>query len=177
MNQLLLNSGLISNKETDEMNKAKRDMFNSIGLLLFCCFAFYGSTQIPIREMGNTEADFFPIIVIGVISFLSICLLISSIYKMIKNKDSKTKTSIKEMFQENKKIIWTFFIFASYVFLLKIIGYFLSSVIFLILLYILLAPNRRKLWLVSLGAAAITFVLFVIFQNGLSVFLPTGSLF
>jgi putative tricarboxylic transport membrane protein len=156
------------------MVKAKRDLINAVMILVFCGFAYYGSSLISERNLGKTEADFFPNIIIIVISFLSVCLLINSIYRMKKEKDSRVNVSPKRLFHENKKIILTFVLFAAYVFLLGYIGYFLSSILFLLSLYLVLANNKQKLWIVSLGFIALTVLLYLVFQHALSVFLPTG---
>jgi len=157
--------------------KAKRDLINSIILVAFCCYAYYGATLIPDRSYGKTGADFFPKIVIGIVAFLSICLLIHSIYRMTREKESKITVSPKNLFQENKKVILTFVIFGLYIVLLEYIGYFVSSVLFLLALYYLLASKKQKIWVVLLGAVALTYLLYLIFQKALSVFLPAGLLF
>ncbi|UOQ92270.1 tripartite tricarboxylate transporter TctB family protein [Halobacillus shinanisalinarum] len=159
------------------MVSTKRDLINALLLLFFCCFAYYESSLISERNLGKTEADFFPNIVIIVLAILSLCLLVKSIYGMVRAKDYHFKFSFRNLLQENKKVILTFAIFGLYVLLLDYIGYFLSSILFLFTLYLLLSNNKQKLWAVLLGMVAFTLVLYVVFQNGLSVFLPTGQLF
>ncbi|MDC3412077.1 tripartite tricarboxylate transporter TctB family protein [Aquibacillus sp. 3ASR75-11] len=159
------------------MVKAKRDLINSVVILAFSGFAYYGSSLISERNLGKTEADFFPNIMIGVIAFLSLCLLANSIVRMKKEKDSHLNISIRKLLQENKKVILTFILFGLYVLLLGYIGYFPSSILFLITLYLVLATNKQKMWIVCLGFIALTLVLYIVFQNALSVFLPTGVFF
>jgi len=151
-----------------------KDVINSIGLLIFSVVAYIGINQIPIRGSQKTEADFFPKIIIGVIVFLTLLLLIINIVKWIANKKEYEKTSFKKIIKENKKVILSFVIFGAYVFLLDKIGYFVSSILFLFILYLMLATTKRRIWLGLLGAIAITFIMFVIFEQGLSVYLPTG---
>lgn len=159
------------------MIKAKRDLVNSIILLAFCSLAYYGALVIPDRSYGKTGADFFPKIVIGIVAFLSICLLIQSIIRVTKEKESKMTVSPKLLFRENRKVIFTFVIFGIYILLLEYIGYFISSVLFMIALYYLLAVKKQKIWVVLLGTVALTYLLYLIFQKALSVFLPAGMLF
>ncbi|CDQ38884.1 MULTISPECIES: tripartite tricarboxylate transporter TctB family protein [Virgibacillus] len=158
------------------MANAKRDFINAIILLAFSGFAYFGSTQIPIQGLGKTEADFFPTIVISVLAILSICLLIISMYRMTKEKRME-KVAIRKVIKRNKKVVATFGLFAGYVFLLPYIGYFIASVLFLISLYIVLAPTKNKLGLVILGMIGLILLLYVIFQQALSVFLPPGMFF
>lgn len=159
------------------MVKAKRDLINAVVILIFCGFAYYGSSLITDRNLGKTEADFFPNIVIGILVFLSLCLLVNSVYRMKQEDDSKLNLSFKMVLRENKKVILTFILFGLYVFLLGYIGYFVSSILFMITLYLVLADNKQRLWVVLLGFSALTLVLYFVFQNALSVFLPTGVLF
>ncbi|ASK62160.1 hypothetical protein CFK37_08275 [Virgibacillus phasianinus] len=159
------------------MIKAKRDIINALVILALCVFAYYGSSLISVRNLGKTEASFFPNIVIAVLAFLGICLLVNSIYRMAREKNSKFDVSFKELLQENKKVIFTFAIFGVYVFLFSFIGYFVSTILFLAALYLLLSSNKQKLWVVLIGMVAFTFILYFIFNNALSVFLPSGVLF
>ncbi|MFD1337236.1 tripartite tricarboxylate transporter TctB family protein [Oceanobacillus iheyensis] len=158
------------------MISAKRDLLNAILLLAFSGLAYLGSTQIPIQGFGKTEANFFPNIIIAVLVFLSVCLLTQSIYRFTKESKSE-KVSIRSAIRSNKKVIITFGLFAAYVFILPYAGYFIASILFLIGLYTVLAPNKNKIVLVILFMIGLVFILYVVFQQVLSVFLPPGILF
>lgn len=159
------------------MLSAKRDLINSLVILLFCGLAYYGASAIPERSLGKTEGDFFPNIIIVTLTILSLFLLIKSIYQFIKSEKEINTTSFKEKIKENKKVIFTFLLFGLYIFVMPYIGYFVSSVTFLFLLYLLLSPNKKKLWIVFLGIIGVTYLLSFVFQKFLLVFLPTGMLF
>lgn len=165
--------------ERISMIKAKRDILNSIILLLFCGLAYYGASQIPIRSLGKTEADFFPKIIIGIVALLSVILLVQSFIRLNKEKDSKLNLSIRHLIKENYKVILTFALFGIYVFALNTLGYFISSILFLYAIYYLLAPHKKMKhqWAVLLGIVSFTLLLLVIFQQFLSVFLPRGIFF
>lgn len=163
------------------MQAAKRDLMNSLVVMLFCGFAYYGASQIPIRGAAKTEADFFPKIIIGLLLFLSICLLINAAYTMWKSRSVShgvaKKTDWKQAFVENRKVIITFLTFGVYIFLLQEIGYFISSILFLFVLYLLLMPGKKRYVAGLVGSVLITVLLFIVFQYGLSVYLPEGKLF
>ncbi|HLS07704.1 tripartite tricarboxylate transporter TctB family protein [Lentibacillus sp.] len=159
------------------MIRAKRDLLNAVAILIFSTFAYYGSSLITEKNLGKTEADLFPNIVIGVVAFLGLCLLVNSIYRMVREGEFKSGINFEKMFYENKKVILTFVLFGLYVFLLGYIGYFLSSILFLNLLYHVLADNKQNLWAVLLGSIVLTAILYFVFQGALSVFLPTGVFF
>ncbi|WP_377887990.1 tripartite tricarboxylate transporter TctB family protein [Alkalihalobacillus sp. R86527] len=161
------------------MLSVKRDLINSLVILLFCGLAYYGSSMIPERSLGKTEGDFFPNIIIFTLTFLSLLLLIKSIYQSFKlEKENKNNTiTVKDKIKENRKVIITFLLFGLYILVMPYIGYFVSSVTFLFLLYLLLSPHKKKLWQVFLGILGVTYLLSFIFQKFLLVFLPTGVLF
>lgn len=156
------------------MIKAKRDCMNAIFILVFCGFAYYETLSIAPPVLGKTGAALFPNIVIGVVVFLDLCFLITSILRIKKEKNTKLDLSVKKWLKENKKVLLTFVIFGIYVLLLGYIGYIISTMLFLFAVYLLLAQKSQKLWKVGLGIISLTLIIFFIFQDVLSVFLPTG---
>ncbi|MFS0749978.1 tripartite tricarboxylate transporter TctB family protein [Oceanobacillus sp. 1P07AA] len=158
------------------MTSAKRDLLNAILLLAFSGLAYIGSTQIPIQGFGKTEANFFPNIIIAILVFLSVCLLAQSIYRFTKEPRAE-KITIRNAIRHNKKVIITFGLFAVYVFILPWAGYFIASILFLISLYTVLTPNKNKIVFVILFMIGLVFILYVVFRQVLSVFLPPGILF
>lgn len=159
------------------MVKAKRDCINAIVILAFCGFAYYLSLSIPAPSFGKTGGAFFPRIVIGAVAFLSLCYLVSSLLRIKKEKNIHLDLSIPRFLKENSKVIGSFVIFGLYVFALGLLGYIISTILFLFALYMLLAEKKQKFWLVGIGIIVLTLLLFVVFQNILSVFLPTGVFF
>ena len=149
------------------MREETKNILNSVGLLIFSTFAYFGVKQIPVNGTQKTEADLFPKIILGIIVFLTLILLINNIIKLRIQKKETQKFSFK-------KIIWTFVIFGSYVYLLDKLGYFVSSIPFLLILYFVLTTTKRRIWTGLFGAIAITFIMFLIFEKGLSVYLPKG---
>lgn len=158
------------------MVSAKRDLINAILLLIFSGIAYLGTTQLPIQNGGVAEADLFPNIVISILVILSICLFIQGISRLKKEK-GKQGISIFKMIIQNKKIIYTFGLFSIYILLLPYLGYFISSVLFLNGLYMVLTPSRKRLWLVILFMIGLVYLLYLVFQQFLSVYLPSGIFF
>lgn len=157
--------------------KAKRDIINSIVILVFCAFAYYESLSISSPAMGKTGAAFYPRLVIAFIVFLSLLYLITSIVRLRKETDSKLDWAILKWTKDNKRVLLTFMIFGVYILLMSYIGYIVATFLFLFGMYILLNPKKEKFWMVGLGIVILTLVLFFIFQDLLSVFLPGGRWF
>ncbi|WP_085522723.1 tripartite tricarboxylate transporter TctB family protein [Tuberibacillus sp. Marseille-P3662] len=159
------------------MVKAKRDCMNAILILVFCGFVYFETLSISAPAFGKTGGAFFPKIVISIVALLGICLLINSLFRMKKETTDKLNLSIPKLIKENKKVLLTFIIFGTYVVLLGLIGYIISTMLFLMTLYLLLTPKIQKVWIVGLGYIVLTLIVFFIFQNILSVFLPKGTFF
>ena len=165
-------------QRSDYVKTAKRDAINALVVILFCGVAYSGVLQIPVRGAAKTEADFFPKIIIGLLLFLALCLLINAIYTMVKHRaDVREKTNWKALIKDNRKVMITFLIFGAYILLLQEVGYFISSFVFLLTLYLFLMPGKKRYITAVVGSVLITVVLFLIFQYGLSVYLPKGRLF
>jgi hypothetical protein len=77
-------------------------------------------------------------------------------------------------FRENRKIVITFVTFTVFVFLLQMFGYFIASILFLVGMYLVLRKNKTAIWKPVLGFIVLTAVIYFVFQNVLSVFLPVG---
>ncbi|HEX6922207.1 MAG TPA: tripartite tricarboxylate transporter TctB family protein [Bacillales bacterium] len=158
------------------MVKAKRDCINAVLILAFCGVAYYETLAIPSPVMRKTGAAFFPEIVLPVLALLGLCLLINSIIRMKKEPNEKLNFSFQKLFVDNKKVLSTFIIFGIYVLALSYIGYFISTILFLLSMYLLLVKKKEKVWMVSLGYIILTLIVYFVFKKILLVFLPTGIL-
>jgi putative tricarboxylic transport membrane protein len=152
-----------------------KDRIAGIILLLFCAFFYYQSTLIEVKDLTGLQATFFPRLLLGLISILVIMMIIQSYIK-------KEKTSNKDTTQSKKGwVVWTIFtLFSIYVLFLKIIGFIISSFLFMAVIYFILLPEKKpvKSYVIALSSLlAITILLTLVFQNFLNVFLPSGIFF
>lgn len=158
------------------MIKAKRDAINGVVVLLFTTVLFLQIQVIPKNPQRQTDAAFFPKIVIPILGALAICLLVTAVVRMFREQNDKLILKPGVVYRENSKIIWVFLFCAAYLIALTYIGFMISTPIFLLGVYALLAKRMNKLWLVVVGYIALTAVIYIVFQQFLFVFLPTGQL-
>lgn len=157
------------------MIKAKRDIINAILILVFCGAAYYETLSISSPVQRKTGASFFPQIIIIVIAVFGLCLLINSLIRIKKESNTQLNLSIPKLWRENYKVLLTFIFFGLYVLLMKVIGYLISSVLFMLAIYLLLTTKKRKIWAAVVSYIVITFAIYFVFRVFLYVFLPSGT--
>ena len=159
------------------MVNARRDVANSLILLVFCGLAFFLTTQIEEQAYGVTGASFFPKIVISLLAFLALCYLVTSVARARKDPTEGRNQTLGGRIRDNRKVLLTFVVFGIYVAALPYLGYLLSSAAFLLASHLLISSRKTKMAIVVPAVVVVTLLLFLVFENGLSVFLPRGVLF
>ncbi|SES11563.1 tripartite tricarboxylate transporter TctB family protein [Salipaludibacillus aurantiacus] len=152
------------------------DRILAVVLFLFSVFMFVMSFSIPPGTLGTGTAgpSFFPQIWAVILAVLSILMFIKSA-----PEDSEyTHKGLIQSLREYKKVIYMLSASLAYIFLLGILGYIITTLLFLIVTIPVLAAEAKvnKLKILFI-AAAITFSTYVIFQHVLNVFLPAGRIF
>ncbi len=149
-----------------------KDRIAGVVLLVFCLFFYYQSKLIDIKDLTEITAAFFPRLVLVLIAILAVVLIIQSFLKKEKKKEEK---------KEKEGIVWVIFaLLALYILSLDLLGFIISSFIFITIVYLIILPEKRpiKNHVISLSSLlVITIVLSLIFQNVLNVFLPKGIFF
>jgi putative tricarboxylic transport membrane protein len=152
-----------------------KDRISGILLLIFCAFFYYQSTLIEVKDLTGLQATFFPRLLLGLIAILAIILSIQSFLK----KGSKKP---KEEQQKQKGwVVWVIFaIFGVYISIIQIIGFIMSSFLFMAVVYVIILPDKKpiKSHLITIsGLLVISIALSVIFERFLNVLLPKGIFF
>lgn len=160
---------------------ATKDRIASITLLLFCGFFYYQTFSIRTSNLTGLDAPFFPRVLLGTIAALAILMLIRSFLPARK----KIHEATEDKQEENKQkgwLVWVIFaLFALYILSLKILGFILSSFLFMIIMYLLITKDTQrtlKSHAIAIGGLLATaFILAFIFEKLLNVFLPQGIFF
>ncbi|GAB3257844.1 tripartite tricarboxylate transporter TctB family protein [Arthrobacter pigmenti] len=158
------------------MVKAKRDIINAAVILLFSGIIYFQIQNIPQNTQRATDAAFFPRLVVPALAALGMCLLVTSIVRAIKQPNEKLLINPKDFYRSNYKVIWVFGGCALYLVALQYLGFIISTPLFLVGVYLLIAGKTRKPWIAVIGYVVFAAVIYVVFQQFLSVFLPTGQL-
>ncbi len=134
-------------------------------LCIVSAFIFYSSTQFNMAFIGDSGLgpDFFPKIIAIILFILSAILFVGS----LRNKDKKS------VYNPNMKYTFmVIFAFAVYIFLIDIIGYLISTIIFALVVITILKSKSKVLNIIF--AIIFPVALYLLFTYAFKVSLPTG---
>ncbi|MGD9123748.1 MAG: tripartite tricarboxylate transporter TctB family protein [Desulfarculaceae bacterium] len=144
----------------------------SVGLFTFCIFLLV--YLIPTQVGPLTEADaLMPVLITGLIMILSISLMIQA----ARDKSAKTKVSVQEK-KENKasrfSLVMVIAIMAVYAWLLEFTGFLLTSIIAMIVLFLVFGvKNLPKIVIIIIATLG---CLYLCFETFLGAPLPMGTI-
>lgn len=146
------------------------------GIFLCLAIIFYFFTfQLSGYELESVPFDmgpkFMPRLLLGALAIEAVFLMALSMAK--KEKRTTTATSLKPIFQKRPFIMLG--VFLLYIYLTTLVGYIPSSIVFMIVGFLLLGV--RNLWALTLIPPAVTIATFFLFGTLLNIYLPSGSLF
>jgi hypothetical protein len=121
--------------------------------------------------------DFYPRIVLIIMAVLSAMLIASDLWRQRAPAAPVTAPATTAPEKRNYLLVGiTFAVFAGYVVLLPLVGYRLSTFIFMAALQAVFVPPRSaRRWIVLLISALVTAaVTYTVFEHYLSVLLPRG---
>lgn len=152
------------------------------GIFLLVVTGLYASQigGIKIINSGSVDAAFIPKLVAGLMFFLSVCLILSSVCKL-KAQQSETECTAGE--GQTEKIRWipavmTVVLLLLYVVFFERIGFLITTALYLFAQFMVLAPERSIKRAVQFAAASAVsaYILQYIFIRMLYVMLPEGIL-
>jgi putative tricarboxylic transport membrane protein len=156
--------------------KKHRDLILGVAMLLFSGFYLYYAQQIQTRPKlipSYASARIMPTLLGILLAFLSVICIIQGLRKLKTAADDaqKTKTSKGDLLT----MVLTFAVIIGYTLIMPPLGFCLSTVIFLFLLMLILAPaDKRNYLLFAIVALVFTALVFVAFRIGLQMLLPRG---
>ena len=122
--------------------------------------------------------DFYPRIILIIMAVLSVMLIASDLWRQRSAAAPATAGAAAEPEKRNYRLVSiTFAVFAGYVVLLPLVGYRVSTFIFMAALQAVFErPTSARRWIMVLvSALATTAITYVVFEHYLSVLLPRGS--
>lgn len=146
-----------------------RDGVGGLVCLAGALLLLWASRDIPQPALVPIGPAFYPRIVLGVTAALSAALLAADLWRRRPAPVPPARVSYR-------LVLLTFLIFTVYVFLLPLLGYRVSTLLFVGGLQATLdPPRRRRDWaLVGLVAVVSMLVTYYVFERYLSVLLPRG---
>ena len=143
----------------------KYDKFLTIGLFIFEAFYFYLIKQLP------EKAARYPFFVLGLMVFLTLLLAINTFLIKPKNTEDKEEDQFKGNLYGQFFLIMA--LSAVYVILIDIIGFFVTTAIYLFVTMLALKSNIKWSIVVSI---LFPIFLYLIFVSFLKVPVPRGFL-
>ncbi|MGP1678657.1 MAG: tripartite tricarboxylate transporter TctB family protein [Burkholderiales bacterium] len=143
----------------------------SIGMLVL-------TRGLPHSAFVPVGPEFYPRIVLGIMAALSALLIVSDLWRHYKQPAAAPAAAEAVPEKRNYQLVAiTFAIFGVYVALLSVLGYRLSTFLFMLALQPALNwPSNPRRWIMVLVyALAATALTYLVFDTYLSVLLPRGS--
>jgi len=143
-----------------------KDRLSGIFIIIFSGVTIYLAFKLPMGRAAKPGPGIFPLLLSVVIGFLALSLFLRTLR-------SKGEFGIEEIPTAKWRLVYLLGDLFLYVFLLRPLGFLISTWIFLILLN----PIVKKKWIpVLLGSLFISAILFFSFNYLLKVELPMGIL-
>lgn len=158
--------------------KKCKDLILGVVMLLFSGFYLYFAKQIKTRPKltpSFASAQIVPTLLGILLAVLSVIMIVQSVLKLKKGgmaSDEDTPVSDKSGMIS---VALTFAVMIGYTLVLPVLGFCLSTFVYLILQILILAPKeKRNIKLFVLVSVVFTAVVFVVFRIGLQQLLPRG---
>ena len=158
--------------------KKFKDLILGVVMLLFSGFYLYFAQQIKTRPKltpSYASAQIVPVLLGTLLAALSVIMIVQSVLKLKKGgmtSDEDTPASDKSGMIS---VALTFAVMIIYTLVLPVLGFCLSTFVYLLLQILILAPKeKRNIKLFVLISVVFTAVVFVVFRIGLQQLLPRG---
>lgn len=157
--------------------KKCKDLILGAFMLALSAFYLYFAQQIktkPKLTPSYASDRIMPTILGILLAILSIILIFQGIKKLKAPEEGEVKKMDRA---DAMAVVYTFAIIIGYIILMPIAGFILSTIIYLILQMIVLAPpDKRNYALFAIVSVVFTILVFVAFRMGLQQLLPRGPI-
>ena len=154
----------------------RRDAGIGLGLLAFCAVFYWQTGAISTPPFVPIGPAFYPRVLLILLAGLGVWLVVEDILPGRGPSQAVKKPTGPPL--NYRRVLLGFFVFLAYVASLNIIGYMISTFLFILGLSWSIGPRDRrglpKLVAVAFGTAL---VIYLVFEKYLFVFLPRGLLF
>ena len=156
--------------------KKCRDLILGVVMLLFSGFYLFYAQQIKTRPKltpSYASAKIMPILLGVLLAVLSVVCIIQGIRQIKANKKEENGKKMDK--GDLMAVVFTFAVIIGYILIMPLLGFILSTVLYLFLQMLILAPaEKRNYALFAIVAVVFTAIVFVAFRVGLQQLLPRG---
>jgi putative tricarboxylic transport membrane protein len=156
----------------------KGEIVLSAVCLAFFSFMFYEALELRgVGRFGEVGSGFWPLLSLGVTTILSLIWLLANLRQYSREKGNTaeelpTPEAIVEAWRRRRKIALCSVCLLVYIILTPLIGFILSTILF-ILAFVLALEEKRRLVLI-ISPLMITAVVIVVFAKFITIPLPRG---
>lgn len=152
-----------------------RDGATGVGLLAFCGLLYWQAGSISTPPFVPIGPAFYPRVVLILLAALAVWLILEDLLTRTPRPGVPATPAPRPNY---RLVLICFVVFGGYVIGLSLLGYLLSTFLFVLGLGWVMGPRRiQALLKLSVVAAGTTLATYLIFEKYLHVFLPRGLLF
>lgn len=153
------------------------DLVAGILFLVLSIVLFLAANALPPSLMGGLGSDFMPKVLAIVTCVLSFFQIRAGFRTM---RTCQADTEEDDDKPEYLRVLATIAAFTAYVFVIEPVGFLVSSIVYLFLQMVILAPAEKRrpkgIVLFAVIAVVVCVAVYFIFRFGLNVMLPAGIL-
>lgn len=154
------------------------DIVVSIFFMVISAIIIIMAMQLPKSQVMDIGPDFMPIVISSISFILAAVLLVQSLRRFKRNAAELEGKTLPQY--DYKRVILSIILVLIYVVVMQPVGFIVSTLVYLILQMLVLAPEdkRSKKDIIVLVIISIVFTLAVyfLFRYGFKILMPTGIL-
>lgn len=153
-----------------------RDYLSSIFFIAISLFMIYLARMLPKSKVMSIGPDFMPTVIGVTTLILAVLLLILTVMRTKERETALAKAEPEDF--DYRRMLYSLVLILIYVFIMQPVGFILSTIIYLIPQFLVLAPDeeRNKKEAIKLVVISIIFtiIVFLLFRYGFKIVLPAG---
>lgn len=148
------------------------DLLSSLFCLVIGLAFFAGGIHMGLGPIQGPGAGYFPALIGGILSLLSLALFVKSVLEKGPISDRKPFWKEKNGWVNVSIVVGSLIFYMAF---LEFLGYVATTILFI---FVLLKAVGKKSWLLSIAIALLVSLgSYALFKVGLGVYLPKGSMF
>ncbi len=153
-----------------------RDYLSSIFFIAISLFMIYLARMLPKSKVMSIGPVFMPTVIGVTTLILAVLLLILTVIRTKERQAALAKAEPEDF--DYRRMLYSLVLILIYVFIMQPVGFILSTIIYLIPQFLVLAPDeeRNKKEAIKLVVISIIFtiIVFLLFRYGFKIVLPAG---
>jgi len=152
------------------------DIITGVFYAVLGAVVIYLASQLPKSRVMKIGPDFMPLVIGSIILVLALILLFSAVKNFKANSAKAASTGADTA--DYKRVLASLVLVVIYVNILAPVGFIVSTLAYLFLQIIVLAPNDRRdfknIMMYAVIDVVFVFVVFFLFRYGFKIVLPAG---